>query len=238
MTAGAKTLPLFESAWPVAGIDEVGRGPLAGPVVAAAVILPKAATPDGLHDSKKLSAARREELDAVIRRDALAWAIGAADVAEIDALNILNATLLAMRRAVAALPVWPASIAVDGNRLPDLGFHSRSVAGEAIVGGDGTVASISAASIVAKVYRDGLMAEADRRFPGFGFAANKGYGTAGHLDALRRLGPCAIHRRSFRPVRDGLTGLLPRTDASSGGGHCRDGQAHARRLGQGVRESG
>jgi ribonuclease HII len=139
----------------------------------------------------------------MIRGYALAWSIGVADVAEIDSLNILQATLLAMRRAVIALPVWPASVAVDGNRLPDLRFHARSVEGEAVIGGDGKVASISAASIIAKVYRDRVMAREDRRFPGFGFASNKGYGTADHLDALQRLGPCDIHRRSFRPVRKG-----------------------------------
>ena len=205
MTARAETLPLFSLRWPVAGIDEVGRGPLAGPVVAAAVILPRGKPPAGLADSKKLSATRREELDGVIRGHALAWSIGVADVAEIDSLNILQATLLAMRRAVIALPVWPASVTVDGNRLPDLSFHARSVEGEAVIGGDGKVASISAASIIAKVYRDRLMAREDLRFPGFGFASNKGYGTADHLDALQRLGPCAIHRRSFRPVRKGQT---------------------------------
>ena len=199
----AESLPLFTPASPIAGIDEVGRGPLAGPVVAAAVILPPRTTLKGLDDSKKLTVSRREALDAAIRQQAIAWSIGAADVAEIDALNILHATLLAMRRAIIALPVWPGSVAVDGNRLPNLSFHAGILEGEAIIGGDGKVDSISAASIVAKVYRDRLMQAADRRFPGYGFGAHKGYGTADHLAAIGKLGPCSIHRLSFRPFRRG-----------------------------------
>ena len=196
------TRPLFPSEWPTAGVDEVGRGPLAGPVVAAAVILDTDKAPDGLDDSKKLSAARREQLAEEVQRQAVAWSVAQADVAEIDSINILQATLLAMRRALLGLPVRPASAVVDGNRLPNLSFHGFSVSGEAVIGGDGSVASISAASIVAKVYRDRLMQIADVRYPGYGFASHKGYGTAGHLEALGRLGPCALHRRSFRPVRE------------------------------------
>lgn len=200
MSAGS--LPLFQPEWPTAGVDEVGRGPLAGPVVAAAVILKPDMEPSGLDDSKKLSEARREELAALVRSNSVAWSVAAADVAEIDSVNILQATMLAMRRALLALPVRPSGVLVDGNRLPDLGFHGHHMSGEAVVGGDGKVASISAASIIAKVYRDRLMQDADTRFPGYGFAAHKGYGTAGHLEALSRLGPCSLHRLSFRPVRD------------------------------------
>lgn len=196
-----RSLPLFPGSPPVAGIDEVGRGPLAGPVVAAAVILPDAGFPDGLDDSKKLSAAHREQLAAEIRSRAVAWAVAGADVAEIDTLNILNATLLAMRRAVLSLRVWPGSVVVDGNRLPNLDFFARRLGGDAIIGGDGSVAAISAASILAKVHRDGLMRIADGRYPGYGFASHKGYGTRQHLESLKRLGPCGLHRRSFRPVR-------------------------------------
>ena len=180
----------------IAGVDEVGRGPLAGPVVTAAVILDPARPIDGLRDSKKLSEARREALAIEIREHALAWALGRAEVEEIDQLNILEATLLAMRRAVEALPMMPAKVLVDGNRLPRLACPA-----EAVVKGDQTVPAISAASILAKVARDTEMTEYDARFPGYGLAVHKGYPTADHLAALRRLGVTAIHRRSFGPVR-------------------------------------
>ena len=186
---------------PVAGVDEAGRGPLAGPVVAAAVILPEKTVIEGIDDSKKLSADRREVLAVHIRRRAIAWAVGRADTAEIDELNILNATLLAMRRAIAALATLPAAVLVDGNRLPDLRFGEIVIDGDTIVGGDARIPSISAASILAKVARDQMMIEADALYPGYGFARHKGYGTALHLDSIERLGPCPIHRRSFRPFR-------------------------------------
>jgi len=187
-----------------AGIDEAGRGPLAGPVAAAAVILPEGLSIAGLDDSKKLTPTRRETLAEEIRERSLAWSLGWADAAEIDALNILQATMLAMRRAIAGLGVWPESVQIDGNRLPELRFFARELNGEAVIGGDSTVAAISAASILAKVSRDACMREADRRFPGYGFNAHKGYGTAAHLENLRRLGPCTLHRRSFRPVSEAL----------------------------------
>ena len=178
------------------GVDEVGRGPLAGPVVAAAVILDPARPIAGLADSKKLSPRRREGLAAQIREQALAWALGRAEPAEIDAINILQASLRAMERAVAALAVPPSMALVDGNRLPRLPCQAR-----AIVGGDATVAPISAASILAKVTRDAEMCELDARYPGYGFAAHKGYPTRDHLQALARLGVTDIHRRSFGPVK-------------------------------------
>jgi ribonuclease HII len=195
------SLPLFAPEGPVAGVDEAGRGPLAGPVVAAAVILAEDHGITGLDDSKKLSEARRDELAADIRRSAIAWSVAWADAAEIDAMNILRASLLAMRRALLGLPLWPASVFVDGNSLPRLDFFGRSLSGTAIVGGDGSVASISAASILAKVSRDRMMREADVLYPEYGFAAHKGYGTPMHLDSLARHGPCRLHRRSFRPIR-------------------------------------
>lgn len=181
----------------VAGVDEVGRGPLAGPVCAAAVILDPARPIAGLADSKKLSAARRERLDGQIREQSLAWAIAWSSVEEIDRINILQASLLAMQRAVAALGVRPGRVLVDGNRCPDFGC-----AAEAIVGGDGSVASIAAASIIAKVARDAEMLRLALEYPDYGFARHKGYPTAEHLSALRRLGPCPLHRRSFGPVRE------------------------------------
>jgi ribonuclease HII len=179
----------------VAGVDEAGRGPLAGPVVAAAVILDPARPIAGLRDSKLLSAAARERLAIDIRAQALAWAIGEADVAEIDALNILQATMLAMQRAVARLGVAPGEAWVDGNRCPELACATR-----AIVKGDRDVAVISAASILAKTVRDALLIGLDREYPDYGFAQNKGYGTPDHLAALARHGPCPAHRRSFAPV--------------------------------------
>jgi ribonuclease HII len=194
-------------AWParagIAGVDEAGRGPLAGPVVAAAVILPLAPVPalDGLDDSKRLTAPARERLAALVREHAVAIGLGWADAGEIDALNILEATHLAMRRALLALRLRPTAVRVDGNRLPSragLGFEVRF---DAVVGGDRREAPIAAASILAKTWRDAWMAAADRRWPGYGFAAHKGYGTARHLAALARIGVSPLHRRSFEPVR-------------------------------------
>jgi ribonuclease HII len=179
----------------LAGVDEVGRGPLAGPVVTAAVILDPARPIDGLRDSKALAPARREALAALIRERALAWALGRAEVEEIDAHNILRATLLAMARAVHALPVAPERVLVDGNQCPEVPWPV-----EAVVGGDARVPAISAASILAKVARDAEMVELDARYPGYGLAGHKGYPTREHLEALARLGPSPIHRRSFAPV--------------------------------------
>ena len=180
----------------VAGVDEVGRGPLAGDVVAAAVILDPARPVSGLRDSKKLSAARREQLAAQIREQALAWSVARATVAEIDELNILQASLLAMHRAVLALQPQPVYVLVDGNRLPRWDYAS-----EPVVKGDDRVAAIAAASILAKVQRDAELQELDRQYPGYGFARHKGYPTPAHLAALRELGATAVHRRSFAPVR-------------------------------------
>lgn len=183
----------------VAGVDEAGRGPLAGPVVAAAVILDDLHPIVGLADSKKLTALRREKLYDEIRAKALCCSIAEASVEEIDRLNILQATLLAMRRAVESLRLKPAKVLVDGNRLPVL-----DVLAEAIVKGDATVPAISAASILAKVHRDRWCAEYDREFPQYGFAAHKGYGTAEHLAALRAHGACPQHRKTFAPVTEVL----------------------------------
>ncbi len=184
----------------VAGVDEAGRGPLAGPVVAAAVILDDLRPIPGLNDSKKLSAARREALFDEIRAKALCCSVAEASVEEIDRLNILQATMLAMRRAVQGLRLKPAKVLVDGNRLPPL-----EVLAEAIVGGDAKVAAISAASILAKVTRDRQLIELHQRHPEYGFDRHKGYGTADHLAALRRHGPLPVHRRSFAPVAQALT---------------------------------
>jgi ribonuclease HII len=179
----------------IAGVDETGRGSLAGPVYAAAVILPRYHGLQGLDDSKKLAPEAREELAPKIRRKALAWAVASASLEEIEQLNILHAALLAMRRAVEQLTVPPTRVRVDGNYPPPL-----SCPVETIVGGDGKVGSIMAASILAKVERDAEMRRLHEQFPDYGFASNKGYGTPGHLEALQRLGPCAIHRRLFGPV--------------------------------------
>ncbi|MGD8589366.1 MAG: ribonuclease HII [Chromatiales bacterium] len=180
----------------VAGVDEVGRGPLAGPVVAAAVILDPARPIPGLADSKKLTERRRETLAEQIRAQALAWALGRAEVEEIDRINILQASLLAMQRAVESLAIPPQRALVDGNRLPRLACEAQ-----AIVGGDASVAVISAASIIAKVARDREMVELDLIHPDYGLARHKGYPTKQHLEALSRLGVSPIHRRSFAPVR-------------------------------------
>ena len=182
-----------------AGVDEAGRGPLAGPVVAAAVILDDLKPIKGLADSKVLTAKRREKLFDEIRAKALCCSIAQASVEEIDTLNILQATLLAMRRAVEGLRLKPVKVLVDGNRLPIL-----DVLAEAIVRGDATVASISAASILAKVQRDRWCVELDALYPQYGFARHKGYGTAEHLAALRAHGACPEHRRTFRPVTEVL----------------------------------
>ena len=183
----------------VCGIDEAGRGPLAGPVVAAAVILDDENPIKGLADSKKLTALRRERLFDEIRAKALCCSIAEASVEEIDQLNILQATLLAMRRAVEGLRLKPNKVLVDGNRLPVL-----DVLAEAIVKGDSKVPAISAASILAKVHRDRLCDEWHAQFPQYGFDNHKGYGTATHLDALRAHGPCPWHRRSFSPVKEAM----------------------------------
>ncbi|MGD9520505.1 MAG: ribonuclease HII [Tepidiphilus sp.] len=180
----------------ICGVDEAGRGPLAGPVVAAAVILPPGTSLSGLNDSKKLSPRRRERLAAEIRATALAWAVAEASAAEIDEWNILRATLRAMARAVAALPLTPDEVLVDGNQAPALEVPVRT-----IIGGDALEPAIMAASILAKTHRDARLVALDARYPEYGFARHKGYGTAAHLAALARLGPCPEHRRSFAPVR-------------------------------------
>ena len=183
----------------VAGVDEAGRGPLAGPVVAAAVILDDLKPIKGLADSKQLTARKRELLYDEIRAKALCCAVAQASVQEIDQLNILQATLLAMRRAVAGLRLAPKLVLVDGNRLPDLPMRAQ-----AIVQGDALVAAISAASILAKVTRDRWCEEVDRQYPDYGFAKHKGYGTAQHLAALQAHGACPQHRSTFRPVTEVL----------------------------------
>lgn len=197
------------NAW-VAGVDEAGRGPLAGPVVVAAVILDPARPIDGLDDSKRLSAKRREQLYALIVRHALAHAIVRVEAAEIDRVNILNATLSGMSQALRSLPVTPTRALIDGNRLPG----SLPCPGRAIIGGDASEPAISAASILAKVARDRILVEYESRWPGYGFAQHKGYPTAAHIAALQRLGPCPEHRRSFAPVRQ--TCLRPRRDDAEG----------------------
>lgn len=186
----------------IAGVDEAGRGPLAGPVVAAAVILDDLKPIKGLADSKQLTAKRREKLYDEIRAKALCCSIAEASVEEIDRLNILQATLLAMQRAVAGLRLKPAKVLVDGNRLPPL-----DVLAEAIVSGDALVPAISAASILAKVTRDRQLEALDQRHPAYGFAQHKGYGTAQHLQALQQHGPLPEHRRSFAPVARALAAL-------------------------------
>jgi ribonuclease HII len=179
----------------VAGVDEAGRGPLAGPVFAAAVILDDLLPIKGLADSKKLTAKKREHLYDIIKAQALCFCVATASVEEIDQLNILQATLLAMQRAVKGLRLKPSKVLVDGNRLPVLDIRA-----EAIVKGDSTVPSISAASILAKVERDRWCVEVDAQFPNYGFLTHKGYGTQIHLRALQEHGPCVLHRRSFAPV--------------------------------------
>jgi len=182
----------------IAGVDEAGRGPLAGPVIAAAVILDPNSPIDGIADSKTLSEKMRNQLDQEIRNRALAWAIARADVEEIDSLNILQASLLAMKRAVNALSIRPQLVLIDGNQCPDLDGCQV----EAIIKGDQTVTAIGAASILAKVARDREMVELDARYPGYGFAQHKGYPTKIHISALNTLGISPVHRRSYAPVRN------------------------------------
>ena len=183
----------------IAGVDEAGRGPLAGPVVVAAVILDPRRVIDGLDDSKRLSEKRREALFPLIRENSLAWSIVEVDVDEIDQVNILQATLLGMRRAVEKLSPTPSLALIDGNRAPDL-----ECAAKTIVQGDRLEPAISAASILAKVARDRLMKELHLRYPVYGFDRHKGYPTAEHLRLLKEYGPCEIHRKSFAPVRTAL----------------------------------
>jgi ribonuclease HII len=191
----------------VAGIDEAGRGPLAGAVVAAAVVLAPGQVLAGVRDSKQLSAARREALVEVIQRSALDWCIGVATHTEIDALNILQASMLAMSRAFAGLRVRPDLVQIDGNRAPQLDGFAGTV--ETVIGGDQTCPAISAASILAKVYRDQLMTKLHAEYPDYGFDRHKGYPTAEHRAVLLTLGPCPAHRRSFAPVRAALAGSAP-----------------------------
>ena len=184
----------------IAGVDEVGRGPLAGPVIAAAVILDPDNQPEGLADSKKLSSKKREGLSELIKQTALSWSLGRAEYDEIDNINILQASLLAMKRAVEGLAIQPQHVLVDGNQIPNIPMPV-----EAIVKGDSKIAAISAASIIAKVERDNEMIAMDRLYPGYGFARHKGYPTKDHLIALKQQGVCKIHRVSFSPVKAMLT---------------------------------
>jgi len=191
----------------VCGVDEAGRGPLAGPVFAAAVILDPSRPIDGLRDSKKLTEARREELAPLIRANALAWAVAKCSEAEIDRINILEASMLAMKRAVYALQTAPTLALIDGNRIPRM--RVRAIA---IVEGDDKVHAISAASILAKTARDAALVKLHKKYPHYGFDQHKGYGTELHLERLRQHGPCPVHRRSFAPVREllgmGLAGAV------------------------------
>jgi len=190
-----------------AGVDEVGRGPLAGPVEAAAVCLNPSDDWQALRDSKRLSAQRRAQLDGIIREQAAAWALGIADVEEIDALNIRGATHLAMQRAVNGLRPAPVRVVVDGNDAPTFAYPAR-----AVIGGDGLIAAISAASIIAKVYRDGVLEQLHEQYPDYGFNRHRGYPTAYHRRQLARLGPCPAHRCSFAPVRAALA-FNPETES-------------------------
>ena len=194
-----RSLNLGDSTAPqqlIAGVDEAGRGPLAGPVIAAAVILDDSHPIAGLTDSKQLSESRREQLAKIIKQQALAWAVGRAEVEEIDSINILQASLVAMQRAVAKLSILTQHVVVDGNRCP-----AFSCTASAIVKGDLLVPAISAASIIAKVSRDEEMIQLDQRYPGYGLSGHKGYPTKQHLEALNRLGVSPIHRKSFAPVK-------------------------------------
>jgi len=188
----------------VAGVDEAGRGPLAGPVVAAAVVLDARNTIAGLADSKKIPEKRRSALAEIIKERSACWAVGLATVEEIDRLNILHATMLAMQRAVAGLHTEPQVVLVDGNRAPNLPCPV-----ETIIKGDATIPSISAASIIAKVTRDAIMLELDRQYPQYGFAIHKGYPTRAHLQALSTAGISAVHRKSFAPVKDAINVKKP-----------------------------
>ena len=188
----------------IAGVDEAGRGPLAGPVIAGAVILDPDNPIEGLRDSKRLSASRRDALYDAIRERALAWSIGRAEVEEIDRINILQATMLAMQRAVEALEPFAEHALIDGNRCPDLSCTSQ-----AIIKGDSKVPAISAASIIAKVTRDREMLDLDVRYPGYGLAQHKGYPSKAHIEALASLGVSPIHRRTYAPVRKIIEGSAP-----------------------------
>lgn len=180
----------------VAGVDEVGRGPLAGPVITSAVILPAEFNLPGLTDSKKVSAKKRAELVVQIKQQSICWSIGEASIQEIDQLNILQATMLAMQRAVENLSIAPNKVLVDGNRTPDFAFEAQ-----AIIGGDGIEPCISAASIIAKVWRDQIMTDYSKQYPQYGFERNSGYPTKQHRQALQEFGVTPIHRRSFAPVK-------------------------------------
>lgn len=186
-----------------AGVDEVGRGPLAGPVVAAAVVLPAEFDLEGLTDSKILTAKKRSQLNELIKQQALCWGIGRAEVEEIDSMNIFNASLLAMQRAVECLEIAPDVSLIDGKWAPRLDCETRT-----IVKGDLYEPCISAASIIAKVHRDEEMIQLDLAYPGYGFNRNKGYATGAHLDALKNLGACEVHRRSFMPVRRAVSAQM------------------------------
>ncbi len=186
----------------VAGVDEAGRGSLAGPVVASAVILNSNELINGLSDSKKLSKKRRDELEIQIKKKSIAWSLGWVSSKVIDEINILQATMLAMRQAISDLNTKPDKILVDGNCLPDLNFDGELIPGEAIIGGDDKILSISAASILAKTARDKMMKEIDEKFPIYEFAKHKGYGTKKHFSKLYKYGSCCEHRQSFAPMRD------------------------------------
>ncbi len=202
---------------PVCGVDEAGRGPWAGPVCAGAVILKPRGAPKGVDDSKKLSAGRREALEIEIKAKALAWGVGFASVEEIAQLNIIGATGLAMRRAVAAMAMAPAFALVDGNYAFDLPCPVKTV-----VGGDAVCTSIAAASILAKTARDRLMCALDADYPGYGFSAHKGYGAPSHIEALIRLGPSPVHRPSWRPIKLLMMGLHPLLGDEAGQGALLD----------------
>jgi ribonuclease HII len=193
----------------IGGVDEAGRGPLAGPVVAAVVVLASDQQLDGVRDSKKLSAARRQELVDLIQKSSIAWSLGQASVAEIDQLNILGATMLAMQRAVAGLSRQPQLIRVDGNRCPDFSAYFSGPV-ETLVGGDDICPAIGAASILAKVARDSMMDDLHTQYPQYGFDRHRGYPTAQHREALQSLGPMPEHRTSFRPVREALAAMKAR----------------------------
>lgn len=200
-----KTIPLLDSAGElICGVDEAGRGPLAGPVFAAAVILDPSKPITGLRDSKKLSPTRRDQLALIIQRDALAWSIAQCSAAEIDELNILQATMLAMRRAIEGLSMTPTLALIDGNRCPVTAIRT-----EAIIKGDDKVLEISAASILAKTARDALLLEMHTRYPQYGFDQHKGYPTTLHLERLKQHGITPEHRRSFAPVRQLLSEAIP-----------------------------
>jgi len=205
MTAGTEAAGRVNGPRLVAGVDEVGRGPLAGPVVAAAVILDPGRPIDGLRDSKQLTAIARNRLAHEIRRRSICFALAFADEREVDELNVLQASLVAMRRAVLRLSVVPDHVIVDGNQPPSFAGLEARYSVEARIKGDQSVPAVSAASILAKVCRDRLMRRWDRSYPGYGFASNVGYPTKAHIEGLHRLGPCRIHRQSFAPVRKVLT---------------------------------